>query len=177
MRPFSSARTGHNRPYSVDTCTHAVASLREPTDGRPYSSLCDCPCRLSGVHAPSHVHDRRGRCWRVIHDHDHDHHRRRPWHGGFNDCQTDSTLLSEFHAKTVLMARVIGEPRVPKRCRYSCSESVPPAQEGSRAEACFREGALLASSKITIHRIIIHTTATLTVPSNHDEILHSSSHA
>jgi hypothetical protein len=84
-------------------------SLREPTDGRPYSSLCDCPCRLSGVHAPSHVHDRRGRCWRVIHDHHH--HRRRPWHGGFNDCQTDSTLLSEFHAKTVLMACVIGESR------------------------------------------------------------------
>jgi hypothetical protein len=74
------------------------------------------------------------------------HHNRRQWYGGFNDCQTATTLRSDFLANKVLLAFIIGESR---ECRSGADvqlqqQRVPPAQEGSRAEACFR-GALLAS--------------------------------
>jgi hypothetical protein len=94
-------------------------------------------CRLSGVHASMCI-DRRRR-WRVINTYHHYHHHRQ-WYGGFNDCQTATTPRSDFHANKALLACIIGESR---ECRSGADvqlqqQHVPPAQEGSRAEACFR---------------------------------------
>lgn len=149
-------------------------SLREPTNGRPYSSLSATNCRfMQAVRgACTHVHDSRGR-WRVITGHPSPSSSSSVGMEDFHDCQTDTTLRSECHANTVIFACIIGESR---ECRSGADVQLQrvclPRRRGLVQKHVSGE-ILLACSKIpAIHRIVHDSDLSFA-----RQVLHSSLHA